>query len=356
MKLSCYLDSRQNSWQSIKFIIHYKKRYIAHLQRQIVSLRAAPIRVNVNQQGEAYFVGSKGETCGNQVFQFNGSQVQIRVPQCLEDKYGEYLECSVEPFPYGQDKLEQVLSTTGFTQNKKTGQQSPIRYGLALTHRFYAQDFRWFWAVAVDLPFVKRITRPRQYGCIGIDINPKSIGYAVVDHDGNLVIKGRIPFDVSSKRRGQTLAIIASVCNSLINLALRYGMPIALEHLEFAAKKTQLRERGRKYARMLSNFAYSRSLAQLELQCQNRGIEVIKRNPAWSSFLALVKYSRMYGLSSDEAAALVLARRAMNLSERLPRPITALLGVNPRKHVWSGVNQLNKILALHVASRLFQCL
>ena len=49
-------------------------------------------------------------------------------------------------------------------------------------------------------------------------------------------------------------------------------------------------------------------------------------------------------MSSDEAAALVLARRAMNLSERLPRSITALLGVNPRKHVWSGINKLNKVL------------
>jgi IS605 OrfB family transposase len=193
----------------------------------------------------------------------------------------------------------------------------------------YAKDLRWFWAVTVDLPAPKRVTRPRQYGCIGIDINPKSVGYAVVDNDGNLVAKGRLPFDISSKRRGQTLAIIADVCNSLVNLALCYEMPICFENLDFSVKKSQLRERGRKYARMLSNFAYSRFIEQLALQCGNAGIEVIRRNPAWSSFLALVKYLRMYGMSSDEAAAIVLARRAMNLSERLPRSITALLGVNP---------------------------
>lgn len=95
---------------------------------------------------------------------------------------------------------------------------------------------------------------------------------------------------------------------------------------------------------MRCRFAYSRLSEQLILQCGNAGIETIQRNPAWSSFLALVKYARMYGMSSDEAAALVLARRAMNLSERLPRSITALLGVNSRKHVWSGIDQLNKIL------------
>lgn len=344
LKLFCYLDTRQTSWQSKRFTIHHKKRYASHLERQIGSLKVATIRVTVSKQSDCFFLGSKGETCGNQVFQFDGKSINVRVPECLESKYGETLECSVNPFPYGQDKLEQALSTTGFTTNKKTGQQTPIRYGLAVTHRFYAKDFRWFWAVTVNLPPVKRVTRPRQYGCIGIDINPKSIGYAVVDCDGNLIAKGRLSIDVSSKRRGQTLAIIADVCNSLVNLALCFGMPISFEDLEFSVKKSQLRERGRKYARMLSNFVYSRFIEQLTLQCGNAGIEVIRRNPAWSSFLALVKYSRMYGMSSDEAAALVLARRAMNLSERLPRSVTALLGVNPRKHVWSGINQLNKVL------------
>lgn len=164
LKLFCYLDTRQTSWQSKRFTIHHKKRYITHLERQITTLKAAPIRVTISTQAECFFLGSKGETCGN---------------------------------------------------------------------------------------------------------------------------------------------------------------------LDFSVKKSQLRERGRKYARMLSNFAYSRFIEQLALQCGNAGIEVIRRNPAWSSFLALVKYLRMYGMSSDEAAAIVLARRAMNLSERLPRSITALLGVNP---------------------------
>ncbi|MEQ8464877.1 hypothetical protein [Coleofasciculus sp. E1-EBD-02] len=344
LKLFCYLDTHRTSWQSKRFAIHHKKRYITHLESQISALKTAPIQVTISKQPDCLFLGSKGETCGNQVFQFDGATLKLRVPECLKTKYGEILECSVDPFPYGQDKLEQALSTPGFTTNKKTGYQAPIRYGVAMTHRFYTKDLRWFWAVTVDLSIPKRVTKPRQYGCIGIDINPKSIGYAAVDHDGNLVTKGRLSFDVSSKRRGQTIAIIADVCNSLVNLALYFGVPICFENLDFNTKKTQLRERGKKYSRMLSNFAYSRFIEQLVLQCGNAGIEVIRRNPAWSSFLALVKYARMYGMGSNEAAALVLARRAMNLSERLPRSITALLGVNPRKHVWSGINQLNKVL------------
>lgn len=49
----------------------------------------------------------------------------------------------------------------------------------------------------------------------------------------------------------------------------------------------------------------------------------------------------MYGLSSDIAAAIAIARRGMNHSERLPRFVSASLGVNPRKHVWSALHQFN---------------
>lgn len=36
-----------------------------------------------------------------------------------------------------------------------------------------------------------------------------------------------------------------------------------------------------------------------------------------------------------------IARRGMNFSERLPRPVSAYLGVNPRKHVWGAWYQFN---------------
>ena len=94
---------------------------------------------------------------------------------------------------------------------------------------------------------------------------------------------------------------------------------------------------------MLSSFAYSKFYQLLESILSNRGISLCKKNPAYTSLIGLVKYSRMYGLSSDIAAALVIARRGMNLSEKLPVSTNAYLGVNPRKHVWSGWSKLNTI-------------
>jgi len=56
----------------------------------------------------------------------------------------------------------------------------------------------------------------------------------------------------------------------------------------------------------------------------------------------LVKYLRIYGLAIDEAASLMIARRAMQLSENIPGDLTAYFEVNSEKHLWSQWNQLNK--------------
>ncbi|MEQ8963326.1 MAG: hypothetical protein RLP02_36380 [Coleofasciculus sp. C2-GNP5-27] len=84
---------------------------------------------------------------------------------------------------------------------------------------------------------------------------------------------------------------------------------------------------------------------------ENRGIEVRQVNPAYTSLIGLVKYARMYGLASDEAAALAIARRGMRLGEKLPDSITAYLSVNDSKHVWSHWNQLNNKLKRLITSR-----
>ncbi|MEQ9016119.1 MAG: IS200/IS605 family accessory protein TnpB-related protein, partial [Marinovum algicola] len=124
-------------------------------------------------------------------------------------------------------------------------------------------------------------------------------------------------------------AQLVEVCLKLAALARSLNSPIVCENLDFSRKKAQLRERGQKYARMLSAWAYSRFYQILSSILSNRGIAYQLVNPAYTSLIGLVKYSRMYGLSSDVAAALAIARRGMHLSERLPRSVSAYLGVNP---------------------------
>ncbi len=314
--LSCSLKSRQTSWQNLRFQLHHKKRKLHRYQEQISAVRLAPLKVSVPRHqafvgtrhavslghGTAVSVlGCKNESFGNQVCQWDGNNLRLRVPACLESKFGKYVE----------------------------------------SWHFYYKSGKWCAAVSFTPSEVKRVSSSVDYGCIGIDLNPGSIGWAYIDKEGNLKAHNQIPLQTGLPD-GQQQAQIVKACLELAKLASHYQCPIVGESLDFCAKKEQLRERGRKYARMLSHWAYSQFFKLLNSILYNRGIELIAVNPAYSSIIGLVKYLKMYGLASDESAGLVMARRGMRVSEKIPGSLTALVEVNSTKQVWSLWNQLNK--------------
>jgi IS605 OrfB family transposase len=211
----------------------------------------------------------------------------------------------------------------------------------AKTWHFYRKNGKWVIAVQFTPKPVNQVSRNRMYGCIGIDMNPGSIGWAYVDTEGNLKAKGQIPLQMGLPN-GKQQAQIVYACLQLAKKATEFECSVVCEELDFSAKKQSLGEKGRKYARMLSSWAYSEFYKHLRSILLNRGIELIAVNPAYSSIIGLVKYLRMYGLASHESAALVIARRAMKLSEKIPRSLTAYSEMNPEKHVGSEWNQLNR--------------
>ena len=221
--------------------------------------------------------------------------------------------------------------------------EDAIANNRALSYRIYAKDLRWFIACSTDVPIASTISYSRDYGCLGVDLNPGVIGWAYCDRDGNLFVKGQIRLNLHSKRLVRQLAILHDVTKKIVDLGLKYRCPIVIEKLDFSTKKAQIKERGRKYSRMLSNFTYGKFIDFLTQKATDAGIELIKVNPAFSSQIGLVKYMRQYGLSSDTAATLVLARRAMRLSERVPLQVAYPL-LTGGKHVWTAWNALNKKL------------
>jgi hypothetical protein len=319
--LATNLVTKKTNWDQTKFNLHHKKRYIYKLSKQIAALKSASIRVKVSR-GEIFVVGSKDESFGNQSCQWDGLGLKFRVPYCLENKYGKYVQTQIGSFDRNINRLPDIG---------------------AKTWHFYRQDNHWVVAVQFTPVAVNKVSRPIQYGCIGIDLNPSSIGWAYVDFQGNLKAKGTIPLQMGLPSGKQDAQIVDAVLQLAI-LASTYGCPVVCEDLDFTRKKGQLRERGRRYARMLSSWAYSRFHQLLGSILSNRGISLFTRNPVYTSLIGMVKYARMYGLSSDVAAALAIARRGMNLSERLPRSVSAYLQVNCRKHVWSALHQLHKLI------------
>ncbi len=317
--LSCSLKYRETNWQNLHFQIHHKKRKLFLVQNKLATLKVEPIKVFVPSD-QVFLVGSKDETLGNGIAQWNGSILKVRVPACLEASFGKSVSAEIGDFNRNINRLP--------------------AYG-AKTWHLFKKDNSWKVAVSFTPISVKPQSMDRAYGCIGIDLNPGSIGWAYVDADGNLKTKGQLPLQMGLHKVAQQSQIV-DVCLQLAVLAITFQCPIVCEELDFSDKKQRLGEAGRKYSRMLSSWAYNEFYKQLNSILSNRGIELIAVNPAFTSIIGLFKYLKMYGLASDEAAALAIARRGMRLSEKLPDSITAYVEVNSNKHVWTQWAELNR--------------
>ncbi len=314
-------------YQFAQVKLHNKKRYAHKLKQQIEHIKASSLHVNLGNQYTVEMVGSKDESYGNQIAQLDliGKELHIRVPYFLEFRYGKYLTLPIRLPKHGQDNL----ATAWF--NKQ-----------AITYRFIQKSLReWEIHITFDVLPAPRQTSEVRWGAIGVDLNPSSIGWAKVDKDGNLEDYGQIKTNIQSQPKGRTEAIVVDAVTQLTQLAIQRKCPIVVEKLDFSQKKKRLRELSSRHNRMLSNFAYSKFLQLLQARCFKLGIEVIEVNPAYSSLIGLIKFMSMYGMNSATAASLVLARRAMYLSERPPAR-TAYQGTEPRKHIWLHWGSIGK--------------
>ena len=127
---------------------------------------------------------------------------------------------------------------------------------------------------------------------------------------------------------------------------MRSASPSSSRKLDFRHKKAALEGESPRYRRMLSSFSYSKVKAYFISRGYREGVEVKQVNPAFSSVVGRVKFMERYGLSVHQAAALVLARRLLGCSERIPHRWVAPIGngvhvaftVPERKrvkHVWT---------------------
>ncbi|MDF0554710.1 hypothetical protein PY364_16645, partial [Kamptonema sp. UHCC 0994] len=190
--LSSDLKDRQTNWQNLRFQIHNKKRKLTRYRQILSVLKSIPVRVHV-PKNQALIVGSKDESYGNQVCQWNGDNLRFRVPVCLESKFGKNVDSQIGNFPRNINRLP----ATG-----------------AKTWHFYYKDDKWCVAVSFTASEVEQVSRSVDYGCIGIDMNPGSIGWVHIDAVGNLKSHGQIPLQTGLPN-GKQEAQIVKACLEL---------------------------------------------------------------------------------------------------------------------------------------------
>ena len=171
-----------------------------------------------------------------------------------------------------------------------------------------------------DVPVVT----DRRRGAIGVDLNADHLAVAETDASGNYVTAWRVPL-VTYVNTNQAEALIGDAVASVVQ-AREVGKPIVIEKLDFRQKKSALEGQSRRYSRMLSSFSYGKIKAYFLSRGYRQGVEVHQVNPAYSSVIGRVKFMERYGLTVHQAAGLVLARRLLGCSERIPRRWVAPIG------------------------------
>ncbi len=316
-------------YQSAKHKLHQLKRNLATLSAKVARVKSAELHVKLGNREAISFVGSKDESNGNQVCQLilmTDDAIQIRVPSALEQQYGKYVEIPVNLVGVGSTEIRQAWAE-----------------GKAITFRLRQRQYG-VWEAHITVDVYRPITSSSvMLGCLGVDLNTGSIAWCKVNSDGNPTRFSQIAIDIHSKSSGQTEAILADAVTKLTSLALALLCPIVVEQLDFAAKKAQLKSgtRHKRYNRMLSGFAYRRFQELLSSRCFKLGIKLIAVKPEYSTLIGLVKFQSMYGMNSGTAAALVLARRAMNYSEAVPAR-TAFADMESKRHIWSYWNAISQ--------------
>lgn len=149
----------------------------------------------------------------------------------------------------------------------------------------------------------------------GIDINPEGIGCTVVSNDGNLIsarfFKDNRLISASSGKRKWVL-------ENLVNKILRWCKnthgcnALAIENLKFKGGYDFSPSLNLK----LSNFMSRKMSETIRLHALKMGMLTVEVNAAYTSKVALTKYSRQFGgFNRHLLAAFVIARRALGYGE-----------------------------------------
>jgi IS605 OrfB family transposase len=245
---------------------------------------------------------------------------------------------------------------------KASFEQSRKPLGQSISYRFLRDEKGWRVFITTAVPKVKKVSI-KALGRIGIDINADCLTMTETDTSGNLVAIKTIQLVTYGKSSDQAEAIIGDAVKVAVDQATKTCKPLVIEKLKFSKKRAELEGENHKYARMLSSFSYNKIVQGIKSRAYRFGIEVIEVNPAYTSVIGLVNYSKRFGISVHQAASFAIARRGNGFREcpaqereatvplsdgnhvTFPLPVR-----NQGKHVWSFWSDTKKIYTAVLAA------
>lgn len=244
-----------------------------------------------------FYLGSKDETAGNQMFQL------------LENAQGSYDIKIRKDAKYATDKTDRYV--TGKCSFKYLNGE--IRMSLKdkpISYRIKIRGQKVYLQAIVQIDAVSVPATTLFDGAIGLDFNSGHIDLSETDNKGNLVSMKVFPLVYHETGRKAENEMRQTV-SEIGRYALMTGKSIVKEDLSFkktkAATDTNKNKAG--YNRMIHTLDYSRYEDCLQNMTARKGIDLIEVNPAYTSSIAKAKYCGTRKIPIHNGAAYVIARR-----------------------------------------------
>lgn len=264
----------------------------------------------LQRDSQMSYIGSQDEKGRNQMFQLSynnrNNQFEIKVRKDFgfdsEDKY-VFGKCY---FNNHKNKLIEAL---------KSKNSTPLTYSIIRKNNKYYLHCTFEYKIENKSSFLTR----KSYGTIGLDFNKGFIALSEIDRNSNL-----IGTDILKYRFGKgskTQSDLENCISKILKRALETGKDICIENLNFKTKKSKTEkaksEKGRKYNNMLHSLSYALYDKLITNMAFRNKVDVIKVNPAWTSWIAKNKFCNRMKLNIHIGASFVIARRGTGIEDKV---------------------------------------
>ena len=249
------------------------------------------------------FVGAREENACNQVLQlvYNREDNQFRVQ--LRKDFGGYKSAS-DKYAHGKVYFNHHKKHLISILRSKT---SPLSY------KIIKRNGRYYLHCTFEIQVDEFITRSN-YGTIGLDFNKGFITLAETNQYGHLVRTQVLPYRFKSGYKTKT--DLQDVVNHVVKLSLQTGKDVCIEDLDFKMKKSKTESKqSKKYNEMIHSLAYRQFSDIVESVTYRNRVNLVKVNPAWTSWLAKQKYCPDMKLNVHVGASYVIARRGQGYKD-----------------------------------------
>jgi transposase, IS605 orfB family len=219
---------------------------------------------------------------------------------------------------FGENKnaeVKYVLGSVYFNNYKKEivrilkNRTSPLYY------KILKRGERYYLYCTFDM-CQSEIRTSKELGTIGLDFNKGFVTLAETNKHGNMVYTDFIPYRF--KRGDATKTDFQSIANMVVKLARDKTKDICVENLNFSTQKaTTETKQDKKYNNMIHSLAYREFIESIESCAARHGVDVVKVNPAWTSWIASKKYCSKMKLNVHTGASFVIARRGQGFQDQI---------------------------------------